>query len=139
MLCIIPILLGRSTQDSIICGVKYFISQRAASVRFLFSLLLIDSINLLSVVAITSILFKLGVPPFHRWIIGIIFNINLIEIFLILTIQKFIPLLILSQLGVNETLLMLLMFIRAGFIIVNTNANLSLQFILFLSSVGNGM
>lgn len=139
MLCIIPVLLGSSTQDSIMCGVKYFISQRAASVSFLFSMLLIDSIRFLSIIAIASIIFKLGVPPFHRWIIGIIFNINLLEVFLVLTIQKFIPLIILSQLGINEIRLLVLMGISGFFIIVNVNSNLSLQFILFLSSVGNGI
>merc|ERR1712198_78298 len=98
----------------------------------------IDSIRFLSIIAIASIIFKLGVPPFHRWIIGIIFNINLLEVFLVLTIQKFIPLIILSQLGINEIILLVLMGI-SGFIIVNVNSNLSLQFILFLSSVGNGI
>ena len=139
ILCIIPVLLGRSTQDSIMCGVKYFISQRAASVSFLFSILLIDSISLLSMVAMASIIFKLGIPPFHRWIIGIIFNINLLEVFLVLTVQKFIPLMILSQLGINEINLLVLIGIGGSFIVVNVNSNLSLQFILFLSSVGNGM
>ena len=139
MLCIIPILLGGRTQDSIICGVKYFISQSAASVRFLFSLLLIDLTNYLYYVTLASIIFKLGVPPFHRWIVGIIFNINLIELFLVLTVQKFIPLLIISQLGIRENLLLGLILISASFIIINLNRNLSLQYILFLSSVGNGM
>lgn len=139
MLCIIPVLLGRASEDSIITGVKYFISQSSASVVFLISLILGNEFFITNALAIVAILFKLGVPPFHRWMLGIIFRINFIELLFILTLQKFTPLIILSQLGVREGILITSIVLRIILIITRININFSFHYMLFLSSVGNGM
>lgn len=66
MLCIIPVILGRSREDSIITGVKYFISQRSASVVFLVSTIMRGAMEMINILRMGAIIFKLGVPPFHR-------------------------------------------------------------------------
>jgi len=139
MLCIIPVILGRSREDSIISGVKYFISQRSASVVFLISTIMGRVIENIIILRRLSIIFKLGVPPFHSWILGIIMNINLIELALLLTVQKFIPLIILSQLGLRDATMMVLILLRGVQIVVRANSNFSFRYILFLSSVRNGI
>lgn len=139
MLCIIPVILGRSREDSIISGVKYFISQRSASVVFLTSTIMGRVIENIMILGRLSIIFKLGVPPFHSWILGIIMNINLNELVLLLTVQKFIPLIILSQLGLRDAIMMVLILLRGAQIVVRANSNFSFRYILFLSSVRNGI
>lgn len=66
-------------------------------------------------------------------------NINLIELVLLFTVQKFIPLIILSQLGLTEPAVIIIMLLRGVLIIVGVNSNFSFNYILFLSSVRNGI
>nr|YP_010406815.1 NADH dehydrogenase subunit 2 [Labidocera rotunda]URC16616.1 NADH dehydrogenase subunit 2 [Labidocera rotunda] len=139
MLCIIPVLLGSASEDSIMTGVKYFISQSSASVVFLISIMTADTIALSSLLSMIAILFKLGVPPFHSWMLGIIFSVNFVELLFMLTIQKFIPLIILSQMGVSESLVIMLSVLSMLLIATSMNTNFSFHYMLFLSSVGNGM
>merc|ERR1712243_449687 len=64
MLCFIPIFISRKRSYSTINRLKYFISQRAASLLFIifyFALFFIRKIFLFFL-----IMFKIGMPPFQR-------------------------------------------------------------------------
>ena len=138
MLCIIPLLCRRGTGDIIICGIKYFISQSRASLIYLFGLIVSTKLEGFLVLSVLAIVFKLGLPPFHRWLLSIIFKINYYELFLILTLQKVIPLIILSQIGLRFWLLILIITRGGFYLFVRINSNCSISYILFLSSVRNG-
>merc|ERR1711915_939691 len=59
-----------------------------------------------SVILIIRIIIKLGAAPFHGWFISIIKRSSLWILFLLSTVQKLIPLLILSNLKISNFVLM---------------------------------
>ena len=120
------------------CRIKYFISQRRASLIFLLRLLLRGRVELILRFRVLAIVFKLGLPPFHRWLLRIIFNINYFELYLLFTLQKVIPLTILYQLGLRINIIILVVMRGLGYLVLRINSNCSIHYMLFLSSVGNG-
>lgn len=138
MLCIIPLLCRSGGGDIVICRIKYFVSQRRASLVFLFGLMLRERLEFVLRFRVLAIVFKLGLPPFHSWLLRIIFNINYFELYLLFTLQKVIPLIILFQLGFGLNALLLVVIRGLSYLILSMNSNCSVHYILFLSSVGNG-
>jgi NADH-ubiquinone oxidoreductase chain 2 len=115
MLAVLPLLGADSTFFSSELSLKYFISQRVASVIFLIFYLLITSfyssyINYLSSI---FIIFKLGLPPFHRWLVRIIFAGPYTHLWLIFFVQKFIPLQFLRVLSLPRAVLVLILILTS--------------------------
>jgi hypothetical protein len=65
MLCFIPLLVRNLRERSILRGVKYFISQRLASLVFILGSLAIGKGVLADRLVRLALVFKLGIPPFH--------------------------------------------------------------------------
>ena len=63
ILCIIPVLVYSITEDSILTGVKYFISQRAASLMFVLGLFLSIKIRV-AIIFITLSIFFMNIVLF---------------------------------------------------------------------------
>ena len=82
--------------------IKYFLIQRWASIIFLSRILF--SVNLtqnLENIAIFSIFIKLGLAPFHGWFVSIINTCSLWILVILSTIQKIIPIVIVSQIFIS--------------------------------------
>lgn len=139
ILCIIPVLVYSITEDSILTGVKYFISQRAASLMFVLGLFLSIKIRVAIIFITLSIFFKLGLPPIQSWLTRILPRISWIRMWLIFTVQKIIPLTILSFLKLNPFVFGLTLFGGLFFILGRLSQVRSLFMLIFLSSVANGI
>jgi len=70
------------------CSIKYFLVQTISSILFISSFLLF---YLNSYILLFSMLIKIGVWPFHIWFINICLVISWINLFYILSFQKFFP------------------------------------------------
>lgn len=136
MLCFIPIFISRKRSYSTINRLKYFISQRAASLLFIIFYFALFFIRRNFFVFL--IMFKIGMPPFQRWIISIISVLNVGEIYLLLSIQKFIPIVILSHL-VREKVVIFFLLVSIVLVLSYVKYLTSLIIILFISSVINSM
>lgn len=92
----------------------YFIVQILASFMFIFSLIsnLLISKELINILLSISLIIKLGIPPFHLWMIVIIKSINWILLFFALTLQKLIPLNVIYLLKINPIVFTLIIIIR---------------------------
>merc|ERR1712212_1320869 len=64
ILCFIPILSAFRTSRSTVNRIKYFTTQRSASLLFIIAL----------------IIFKMAIPPFQRWITSILPSLGLRQI-----------------------------------------------------------
>ena len=137
ILCVIPLLINFSTSGGVKLSVKYFISQRPASVVLIISVLLINKLDLTYYFFSLAIFFKLGIPPFQGWIFNIIPLINFWSIFLLLTMQKFIPLIILRRVGIPLFLSITSLFIFIIIIIIFINLINSSYYLLLISSLLN--
>lgn len=103
----------------------YFIIQLLASFIIIFSVIQFNFIatkRFLSTIIIIALFIKLGIPPFHTWIIIIANYLTLNLLFFIITIQKIISFYILTQIKLRPPLLYISIFFCAiipPFIIFN--------------------
>jgi len=137
MLCFIPILVRGLREQAILTGVKYFISQRLASMVFIIRILLTNRIIFVDAFIRLALIFKLGVPPFHSWLISVLTRIGYSRIFMLFTIQKFIPLFIISQIIFIELWLWVLILRLLGVILMTLNSIGSFYLLLILSGALN--
>lgn len=111
MVAILPLLTSVLSSVANETGLKYFISQSIASIFFLFFSLLSMKVNVMFNLLTVLIVFKIGLPPLHSWITRIVFRASYGAIFLILTVQKFIPLLVLVNLDRSTILINIFIFL----------------------------
>nr|BCG67079.1 NADH dehydrogenase subunit 2 [Amblyomma testudinarium]BCG67352.1 NADH dehydrogenase subunit 2 [Amblyomma testudinarium]BCG67365.1 NADH dehydrogenase subunit 2 [Amblyomma testudinarium]BCG67378.1 NADH dehydrogenase subunit 2 [Amblyomma testudinarium] len=97
LLTFIPIMNSKKKNNSN-CMITYFIIQTFSSTVFLISILNLNIFNLyfFNLCLLISLMIKLAIIPFHFWLTHLSEMIDFKSLFLILTIQKFIPLFILS-------------------------------------------
>ena len=137
ILAIIPILINQGSLKKTLSSVKYFISQSPASIILVASLFTWDYLTVSPLIFQLSIFFKLALPPFHGWLVSILFDLDYRAIFMIFSVQKFIPLIILSQININLNLFTI-SSILIVFILLNLiNLISSFHYLIFLSSLTN--
>lgn len=80
------------------CCLKYFIIQRIRSSLFILSFLFIlINVNInAELILIISLIIKIGVSPFHTWVLNVIEGLSFKSIFILLTFLKLPPLCILG-------------------------------------------
>lgn len=132
IIIIIPLIINNGEIKEVQRGVKYFLRQAPVSVWILFSLLIFNS-SILSLSLSFSIMYKLGLPPFHGWVFSLIRRIGLTELSILLTIQKIIPInlmMVYERLNFIFLSLGLTLFIY----LLNINSIRSMKIILVYSS-----
>ena len=133
MLCFIPILSAFRTSRSTVNRIKYFTTQRRASLLFI---IFMGTPFHNSVILNMLIIFKIAIPPFQRWITSILPSIGLTQINIIFTIQKLIPLVILAQ-NNYPPILFAFIIMAFGFTLLSSLDSLPLWKLIFVSSVVN--
>nr|AET62629.1 NADH dehydrogenase subunit 2 [Trissolcus basalis] len=94
---------------------KYFLIQSFASMIFLFNILMIFllnnliNMNLIMIMLMITMFMKLGMSPFHMWFITMMNNLSWNNCFILSTIQKMIPFIIMMNM-INKNLMIFLMF-----------------------------
>mgnify|MGYP003330885102 FL=1 len=105
----IPFLLKENFKGLRDSGIKYFLTQALASVFFLlrvtFTLIFSKIASFSIILLIVSLFIKLGAAPFHSWLIRLVESLDWGILFLLLTIQKINPLLILMNQWTNAELI----------------------------------
>nr|YP_009272414.1 NADH dehydrogenase subunit 2 [Polyrhachis dives]AMJ17065.1 NADH dehydrogenase subunit 2 [Polyrhachis dives] len=116
----------------------YFIIQSISSLVLLLSLILnifLPMFNYITFLLILTLNFKLGVPPFHLWMHLISMFMNWKTLFFLLSVQKFIPLYILSLIELKPFIIYF-MVLSSSFISIFKMINLmNLKLILTYSSI----
>lgn len=140
LLVIIPLLLIKIAdhKEHPATIIKYFIIQVIRSVFIIISIffisfnsLILDPINFIFVFIITL---KSGTPPFHFWFPNIISQINYFQSIIILTIQKIIPLFLLSII-LTENLIFILIISSIIGRLRGINQNILIKIIAYSSIV----
>nr|AYE84578.1 NADH dehydrogenase subunit 2 [Encarsia formosa] len=91
---------------------SYFLVQSFNSYIFILSfIMMLTKMKLLFLLMMyMSIISKIGLPPFYLWYIKIMKNLNWMNLFLLSTIQKLIPLIILNNIIMYKYLIYLYMY-----------------------------
>jgi len=119
-------------------SIKYFLIQRWASVIFLIRFFFFYIINNNFSILINLRLFiKLGMRPFHSWFISILKTSSLNTLFILSTIQKIIPLIIIFNIKVNNILTFTIILLTLIFILRLLPSTININKVLALSSINN--
>lgn len=102
LISFLPIIINRMRVYSSESIIKYFIIQRMGSSLLFFSLILIFAYNI-SYLIIIRLLIKIGCPPFHLWFPSVIEGLTWFNCFLLRTVQKLVPIILISYLSFNLT------------------------------------
>nr|AYV63056.1 NADH dehydrogenase subunit 2 [Lovenula raynerae] len=139
MISVMPLFTAKESFFSDELALKYFISQSVASIMFLALsiLFLMMDINVFSFLLSLSIVFKMGVPPFQSWFTSIIMTSPLSTLWLMSTMQKFIPLQILSQMVINPSYIFFLTSLIFVYLLLSMKNIFSLRMALIMSAFGN--
>lgn len=110
-----------------------------ASLLIIFSIiyrsLFFSQFNLYTLILTLALIIKLGIPPFHLWIISISLFTDWNILFLLLSIQKVIPIYILSLLEINLLILYFLILFSSYVSTFKIIINLNFKIILSYSSI----
>ena len=94
-LTFIPLMLVLKTGREGESAVKYFLRQTVASVVFLVGILGLKFYPLFNLVVLIALFIKIGVAPFHTWLVSVGENLDWLCLYFILTLQKVNPLILL--------------------------------------------
>nr|YP_010952944.1 NADH dehydrogenase subunit 2 [Empoascanara circumscripta]WMQ52387.1 NADH dehydrogenase subunit 2 [Empoascanara circumscripta] len=102
---------------------KYFLVQSISSGLLIFGLMiLLTNIKPNYLIVTLSILMKMGVAPFHSWLISVVEPIQSLPLILMLTVSKISPLMILSFMQVSISIIILITLITGSIMGLNQSA-----------------
>nr|QXX99489.1 NADH dehydrogenase subunit 2 [Dimorphostylis asiatica] len=97
LMSFIPLTSMKNKEYSSEASMKYFIVQTISSIFILMSMMLmIYSKNIISYIITSSLIFKCGAAPLHFWFPNVVEGLDWYQNFLLMTAQKFSPLILLS-------------------------------------------
>nr|YP_010534051.1 NADH dehydrogenase subunit 2 [Amblyomma gervaisi]UXX50146.1 NADH dehydrogenase subunit 2 [Amblyomma gervaisi] len=136
LLMFIPVMNFMKTNNSN-CMISYFVIQSFSSTLFLISITyhFMYNINIFELLIMISLMIKLGMIPFHFWITNLSEMFNYLLLLLILTIQKIIPLFIMTF--INNKLFIMFSMISSIFGTAFLYNLKSLKKILIFSSISH--
>nr|QWK45259.1 NADH dehydrogenase subunit 2 [Phyllothelys breve] len=146
LLSFIPLLSSNKNMFSTESSLKYFLIQAIASSTLLFMILL--KTNLLEMFYLTKLstwnnlimiplLMKIASTPFHWWLPSVIEGINWTNCFIILSIQKIAPLMLISYLLINSYFTQWMIILSAIFGAIGGFNQISMRKILVFSSINH--
>ncbi len=97
-LTFIPLMLVLKTGREGESAIKYFLRQTVASVAFLIGILGVKFYPAFSLIVLVALFIKIGVAPFHGWLVSVGENLDWFVLYLMLTLQKINPLVLLVSL-----------------------------------------
>ena len=112
LLCFVPIIIADRSNQTTEARVKYFLAQATGSIILLAAAISMSTQTYISpsfrtVLLISSLALKLGIPPAHTWFPGVIAAISWPNCLLLSTWQKIVPLFILTLSPAQNTILLL--------------------------------
>ena len=119
--------------------IKYFLIQGVSSSMFLlFSILrILLNRKMFDLIIIISLIVKLGSAPFHMWFVSLLRVVSLNTLFLLSTIQKLIPLIILSALNFSTVFMYIFIVLNSFTIFYSGGLSKTLNTVLAFSRINN--
>nr|WRQ18147.1 NADH dehydrogenase subunit 2 [Dryodurgades tortilis] len=117
-------------------SVKYFIFQSISSTMMMLGVLLLLTNSKIEyqMILTSSMMLKMGVAPFHNWLLEMAEGLELTALFLLLTIMKMAPLNMLSYLSLKNNMFIMFSLITGSVFGLNQN---SMRKVMCYSSIFN--
>nr|YP_009317888.1 NADH dehydrogenase subunit 2 [Orisarma neglectum]AOY41448.1 NADH dehydrogenase subunit 2 [Orisarma neglectum] len=130
MMSFIPLIVLKMNSYYSEAALKYFLIQALGSALFITSGFLSMSFFFISYMLIfLALLLKLASAPFHFWFPQVMEGLNWPQVFLLSTIQKLAPMVLLSYLMVNNIMIKMIIFFSIMSAIVGALGGLNLMFL----------
>nr|YP_010192456.1 NADH dehydrogenase subunit 2 [Dipterophagus daci]QZO77412.1 NADH dehydrogenase subunit 2 [Dipterophagus daci] len=97
LLMFIPIIIKKINSIKIEMAMKYYLMQTLSSLLMINTMIEMNYKNYKLFILNLIMIMKMGLSPFHKWLINMIYNINWHTLKFLMTIQKIIPMWILSM------------------------------------------
>nr|AWV83263.1 NADH dehydrogenase subunit 2 [Kosemia yezoensis] len=107
MISFLPIMANKMSVYASESMIKYFIVQSMGS-SLLLMMIIINMMIDLNYMIMISLMIKIGCPPFHFWYVSVVEGLSWMVSFILMTVQKIIPLIMLSYLDVNMVLFIIM-------------------------------
>nr|YP_010937770.1 NADH dehydrogenase subunit 2 [Ossuaria sichuanensis]WKW96217.1 NADH dehydrogenase subunit 2 [Ossuaria sichuanensis] len=134
LIAFLPLISGNliiSSESSI----KYFLIQSVSSSIFILALMMMLEFMVMSnLLMMVSMLIKMGVAPFHLWVLSVVEGLNMISMVSMLTWLKIAPMMIISLINLSISLIILLTLVTGSLMGLNQN---SLKKLIAYSSIFN--
>nr|QTZ18981.1 NADH dehydrogenase subunit 2 [Epicypta sp. WQY004] len=147
LLSFIPLMINTNNLLSTEASLKYFLTQAFASSLLLFSMMLfilffnlnfnLNMYSFYNLFIFIPLLIKSGIPPFHFWFPNVMEGINWMSSLMLLTWQKIAPLLIISYLMLNNSVMIIIIMISTFIGALNGLNQSSLRKIMAFSSINH--
>nr|CCI69394.1 NADH dehydrogenase subunit 2 [Longipodacrangonyx sp. 1 MDMBR-2012] len=142
LLFFIPLVLVKKSKYSVESSLKYFFIQTLSSIFILLGfLLLFMNLSIFTIFLVSGLSVKLGLAPFHQWVVNIVEGLSWPLIWILFTIQKFGPFLLFNYMYmIKEDIIYIVYFIILMCAIVGSLGGLftsSLRKIMAFSSISH--
>nr|AWV83276.1 NADH dehydrogenase subunit 2 [Meimuna iwasakii] len=107
LISFLPIMMNKMSIYSSESMIKYFIVQSMGSSLLFISIMFMFLYNI-NYLMVISLLIKMGCPPFHLWFPSVMEGLNWYNCFILMTIQKLTPIILMSYLNMNYTLFIII-------------------------------
>lgn len=131
----LPLIRQGYTESITLGRLKYFVSQTPPAIFILIGLLC--NPRILYHLIPLAVFFKIGVPPFHGWVIRLRDVVNPLNIGILLNIIKFLPFIILSYFYPSSIIYFCSMFTFIFIVVLLRPAYFNIIILIILSSIGN--
>nr|AWV84394.1 NADH dehydrogenase subunit 2 [Tettigades dumfriesi] len=109
LISFLPIMMDSSSIYSSESMIKYFIVQSMGSSLMFLSIILMNSLLPMLYFMVSSLMIKVGCPPFHMWFPSVMEGLSWMNCFILSTIQKLIPMVLISYLMMNFMVVFIIM------------------------------
>ncbi|KAG8338741.1 NADH dehydrogenase subunit 2 (mitochondrion) [Homalodisca vitripennis] len=134
LMCLIPLMSGYNMITSE-CMMKYFIVQGVSSSILILGLVMsLLYFNYSNNLVLISVLIKLGMAPFHNWVLVVVEGLSYWVNFMLLTLIKIAPLTLMSYINLNTNFYVILSLIVGSLFALNQS---SIRKIMAYSSIFN--
>nr|AVE15538.1 NADH dehydrogenase subunit 2 [Mantidae JZ-2017] len=146
LLSFIPLLTSNKNMFSTEASLKYFLIQAIASAALMFLIILKTNINEMFYLILNSnwnnmmiipLLMKVGAAPFHWWLPAVCEGVSWTSCFLLLSVQKMAPLMLMSYLLMNSMFIQFIIIMSAILGAIGGLNQISLRKILAFSSINH--
>nr|YP_010610863.1 NADH dehydrogenase subunit 2 [Idiocerus consimilis]WAP91684.1 NADH dehydrogenase subunit 2 [Idiocerus consimilis] len=135
LMSFIPLMISNLAVSSE-CSMKYFIVQSMSSSLFILGVVfMLMGVNInYEIIVVLSMMMKMGVAPFHTWLLSMVEGLNYMILFSMFTVMKIVPMMIVINMNLNLSLVISLTLIVGSVFGLNQN---SVRKILAYSSIFN--
>nr|YP_010582948.1 NADH dehydrogenase subunit 2 [Typhlocyba choui]UGN61394.1 NADH dehydrogenase subunit 2 [Typhlocyba choui] len=123
LISFIPLMLSKKKMTSE-STMKYFITQSISSTMLMLGMMIMimkGDYNY-EYMLMSSLLIKMGVPPFHSWVPTVVEGLSIMPMMILLTINKIAPLTIMSFLKMKLSLIIFITMIVGSIMSLNQNS-----------------